>query len=372
MYLKKIKLSNFKNYEEASLSFSGKINCFIGDNGVGKTNLLDAVYYLSFCKSYFNPVDSQNIRHGEDFFAIHGTYLKNHEQKDDLSCTLKAGQKKIFRMNAKPYERLADHIGLFPLVMISPYDRDLINEGSEVRRRYIDAVISQFDRLYLDDLISYNRVLLHRNALLKKMLERGGHFDPESLEIWDAQLAPLGQKIHERRKAFIKSFIPIFRKHYEFITDGKEEVDIRYQSQLNETPLEDLLAVTVARDRDLRYTSAGIHKDDLIFNISGHPIKKFGSQGQQKSFVIAIKLAQFDYTRDLKGYTPVLLLDDIFDKLDDDRVKKIIEMVGRNNFGQVFITDTQKHRAERIFKAVDIDHKIFQVTDGKIEHHENQ
>lgn len=364
MYLKQLKLANFKNYEEADLQFSNKINCFIGNNGAGKTNVLDAIYYLSFCKSYFNLVDSQNILHDAPFFAIHGTYYKNGTSQDMVSCLQKRNYKKQFILNDKEYDRLSDHIGMIPLVMISPYDRDLINEGSETRRKYIDSVISQFDKFYLDDLINYNKSLLQRNNLLKSFADRQ-YFDQTAIEIWDAQLIKLGEKIHSRRKEFISAFSPLFQEYFEFISQGNEIISIDYDSQLNDQQLADLLKANLEKDRLFKYTTSGIHKDDLDMKIGGHPIKKFGSQGQQKSFVIAIKLAQFDYTRNKKGFNPLLLLDDIFDKLDENRVKQIIHLVGENNFGQVFITDTQRERIENIFRQVKIDHKIFEVISGK-------
>jgi len=366
MYLQKLTITNFKNCAEAILLFSDKINCFIGDNGTGKTNLLDAIHYLSFCKSYFNPIDTQNIRHHEAFFSIHGTYLKNSDSPDTISCVQKTDHRKVFKTNQKEYERLADHIGLFPLVMVSPYDRDLINEGSDVRRRYLDGVISQFDKTYLDNLISYNKALAQRNALLKHFADTHS-FNSGMLEIWDRQLAEYGHKIHDKRNSFLKDFIPIFQHYFNFISEGKESVAIEYISQLFDRDLDQLLAVSVEKDRAARYTTQGIHKDDLELKISGYPLKKFGSQGQQKSFVIAIKLAQFDYTRKIKGFKPVLLFDDIFDKLDEKRVHQIVRLVSENSFGQVFITDTQKSRIENIFETVNIDHKIFLIKEGKVE-----
>jgi len=364
MFLRQIKLANFKNYALADFKFSGKINCFIGDNGAGKTNVLDAIHYLSFCKSYFGPIDSQNIRHDADFFSIHGTYDKNGNSPDTVACVLKRNQKKQFILNDKEYERLSDHIGLFPLVMISPYDRDLINEGSDTRRRYVDSVISQFNKIYLDDLINYNKVLLQRNILLKRFAEKN-FYDRSAIEIWDEQIIRLGEKIHAVRKEFIDAFKPLFQQYFNFIAASDEEVSIIYESQLNDRALEELLAVSIDRDRALKYTTAGIHKDDLIFTINGYPIKKYGSQGQQKSYVVAIKLAQFEYTRNIKGFKPILLLDDIFDKLDSNRVKQIIELVNENNFGQVFITDTQKERIEKIFLEVNTEHKIFRIAKGE-------
>ncbi len=363
MYLEKLKLINFKNYQETEFGFSSRINCFIGDNGAGKTNILDAIYYISFCKSYFNPSDMQNIKHDEPFFAVHGTYHKNNNGGDQLSVVQKRGHRKVFKLNDKEYERLADHIGLYPLVMISPYDRDLINEGSEVRRKYIDSVISQFDKVYLDNLINYNKALQQRNALLKRFAENN-YFDAASLEIWSNKLASLGEKIYSKRKEFLNDFLLLFQQYFDFISGGREKVTIVYDSQIHDRSLEELLINSVERDRQVRYTTVGIHKDDLLMQINGYPLKRFGSQGQQKSYVVAIKLAQFEYTRDIKGFKPVLLLDDIFDKLDENRVKKIIQLVSENSFGQIFITDTQKERIENIFIQVNIDHKIFNVVDG--------
>ncbi len=363
MFLKKLSLNNFKNYEEAELKFSDKINCFVGNNGAGKTNILDAIYYLSFCKSYFNSVDTQNIKHNTDFFAIHGNYHNHDNSADKVSCIQKRQTKKVFKLNSSAYSRLADHIGTFPLVMISPYDRDLINDGSELRRKYIDGVISQFDKVYLNELLSYNKVLLQRNILLKQMFD-GRYFDKTALEIWNDGLITHGDIIFEKRKEFLSSFNPLFEEYYNLLSGSKEKVKIRYNSQLHDFGLKELLASSTDKDRVTRYTTSGIHKDDLIFTIDDHPVKKFGSQGQQKTFVIAIKLAQFEFTRRIKSYKPILLFDDIFDKLDDNRVMQIIELVSENNFGQVFITDTQQHRIEKIFTTVSIDHRIFTVEDG--------
>ena len=365
MYLQKLTVTNFKNYQEASLQFSDKINCFIGGNGVGKTNLLDAIYYLSFCKSYFNPIDTQNIRHQQDFFSIHGVYLKNGDQSDKVSCIQRMNHRKQFKINLKDYERLSDHIGLIPLVMVSPYDRDLINEGSDLRRKYVDGVISQFDKFYLDNLINYNKALTQRNSLLKHFAETNS-FQAFSLEVWDKQLVEYGRVIFESRRRFLEEFAPIFQHYFEFISGGKEKVRIIYDSQFHESEPEELFRSSLEKDRVLRSTTTGIHKDDLLFEMDGFPVKKYGSQGQQKSFVIAIKLAQFDHTKNLKGFKPVLLFDDIFDKLDDHRVHQIVRLVSENSFGQVFITDTQRHRIEQLFEEVRIDHKIFEVSEGKI------
>lgn len=370
MYLKQLKFSNFKNYQEAELQFSSRINCFIGQNGAGKTNVLDAIYYLSFCKSYFNPIDFQNIKHEEDFFAIHGDYVRKQDAVDKVHCVLKRNHNKHFKLNEKRYDRLADHIGLIPLVMISPYDRDLINNGSEVRRKYIDGVVSQFDRNYLNNLLDYNKALAQRNALLKHFAEKR-YFDEIALEIWDVKLIKLGHEIAEKRKAFIDDFTPIFQKYFTLISGGNEQVELNYQSSLCSAKMEDLLKENLAKDRAVRYTSAGAHKDDLDFLIDGFPIKKYGSQGQQKSYVIAIKLAQFEFMRKLKNYKPILLLDDIFDKLDNQRVEQLINLVSEENFGQVFITDTQRERVEKLFHATQLDHRLFEVVKGTIKEIDN-
>lgn len=366
MYLKELQLFNFKNIPNAEFDFSSRINCFIGNNAAGKTNILDSIYYLSFCKSYFNAIDSQNIKHGEPYFSVLGKYGVNGEKTDKIQCVQKRNQKKSFKLNAKEYERLSDHIGLYPLVMISPYDRDLINEGSDVRRRFIDSVISQFDKLYLDNLINYNKVLNQRNALLKTFAEHK-YFDRESLNIWDNQLAELGGKIFPVRQKFLEEYITVFNRYFEMISGGKEHVHIEYQSQLLNHSLEELLAVSLDKDRILKYTTAGIHKDDLNFTIMGHPVKKFGSQGQQKSFIIALRLAQYEYIKNLKGYKPILLLDDIFDKLDDSRVEQLIQLASEDTFGQVFITDTQRERIEHLLEKVQADHKIYRVSAGSVE-----
>jgi len=364
MNLKILKLHNFKNFKTAELTFSPKVNCFIGDNAAGKTNILDAIYYLSFCKSYFNAIDSQNINHEEEYFSVLGKYQVNGDKSETIQCVQKRNHKKSFKLNKKEYDRLADHIGQFPLVMISPYDRDLINEGSDVRRKFIDGVISQFDKFYLDDLINYNRVLTQRNALLKQFAEKRT-FDGDMLEILNSQLIQLAMQIFPKRKEFLKKYIPIFNKYFQMVSGGKEEVSISYDSQLDKHGMEELLAVSLDRDRAVRYTTAGIHKDDLTFLIQGYPVKKFGSQGQQKSFIIAIRLAQYEYIKNLKGYKPVMLLDDIFDKLDDKRVEQLIKLTSDDNLGQVFITDTQRERIEHMLQEIDIDHKIFEIRNGE-------
>ena len=365
MYLQQLSVINFKNYAEAELTFSPGVNAFTGDNGAGKTNLLDAIHYLSLCKSYFNPIDSQQIKQGADFFIINGDFNKANKQ-EKIACGVKRNQKKQFKRNKKDYQRLADHIGLFPLVMVSPYDISIIIEGSEERRKFIDNVLSQTDNHYLDEVITYNKVLNNRNALLKLIADTG-RYDPHLLEVLDEQLITAGNSIFNKRKAFMESFTNIFNKHYSFLTEDAEQVELVYESQLLQDNFAALLKKSIERDRVLERTTAGIHKDDLQFVIHGMPMKKFGSQGQQKSFLIALKLAQYTFLNMQKGFKPLLLLDDIFDKLDEKRVTKLMQMVSENDFGQVFITDTSVNRVKNIFSDIGVPVNIFKVKGGSID-----
>jgi DNA replication and repair protein RecF len=326
---------------------------------MGKTNVLDAIYHLSFGKSYFNPVASQNIKHDEDFFVIHGDYEKD-KKIEKVVISLKRGQTKVIKRNGKPYEKFSEHIGFLPLVIISPADRDLIIEGSETRRKFIDSVISQSDKSYLSNLISYNKILAQRNALLK-YFALNHTFNIDTLDVYNNQLNDFGTVIFEKRDAFLKTFIPIFKARYEAISNGNEAVELNYHSDLFEDNLNVLLQKNINKDKALQYTSVGIHKDDLHFNIEGHPIKKFGSQGQQKSFLIALKLAQFDFIKTHSNINPILLLDDIFDKLDENRVAQIIKLVDNENFGQLFISDTHAERTENAVKQVHQSYEIFKL-----------
>jgi len=359
MNLKKINLINFKNFETQSFDFEDKINCFVGDNGVGKTNVLDAIYYLSFAKSYFNPVAVQNINHSKDFFVIEGEYQLN-DRVDTIVCSLKRGHKKSVKRNGKVYEKFSDHIGYLPLVIISPADRDLIIEGSETRRKFIDNVISQSNKRYLQTLIKYNKVVAQRNSLLKYFaLNRT--FDALNLNVYDEQMQTYGNEIYKERKAFLKEFIPIFTKRYQAIANDNETVNLKYKTQLEENDLLTLLTQNIERDRVLQYTSVGVHKDDLTFEINEFSVKKFGSQGQQKSYLTALKLAQFDFIKKQSNVKPILLLDDIFDKLDAKRVTQIINLVNNNEFGQLFISDTHKERTEEVVKKSNQSYKIFEL-----------
>jgi DNA replication and repair protein RecF len=341
MYLKKISIVNFKNIESQTFDFQKKINCFVGNNGVGKTNVLDAIYYLSFAKSYFNTIALQNINHDASFFMIEG-------------------QKKILKRNDKVYEKFSEHVGQFPLVIISPADRDLVTEGSETRRKFIDGVISQQNKHYLNDLISYNKVLTQRNALLK-YFAANRTFDSLNLSVYDEQLSEYGTRIYQVRKQFLEVFIPIFNQKHQVISGDSEQVNLLYKSQLHDFKMNDLLKKSLDKDKILQFTTAGIHKDDLSFDIGDHPIKKFGSQGQQKSYLIALKLAQFEFIKQKSAIIPILLLDDIFDKLDEIRVAQIIALVNKDEFGQIFITDTHPERTENIVKMSNNPYQIFKL-----------
>ncbi|MFV1450120.1 DNA replication/repair protein RecF [Maribacter sp. HS] len=359
MLLRQLSLINYKNFESKELAFDVKINCFVGANGIGKTNILDAIYHLSFGKSYFNPVSSQNIRHGSDFFVIDGTFEKEGRE-EKIVCSLKKNNKKIIKRNGKAYERFADHIGLLPLVIISPADRDLIIEGSETRRKFIDGVISQSDKSYLQNLIKYNKVVSQRNALLK-YFAANRTFNNDTLAVYNEQMHTYGSEIYKKRTSFLEAFIPIFQEQYKSITGNSEDVSLSYESKLKDYDLLTLLNKNLDKDRALQYTSVGIHKDDLSFEISQYPIKKFGSQGQQKSYLIALKFAQFHFMKSQSGTTPILILDDIFDKLDEHRVSHIITLVNNENFGQIFISDTHADRTESIVKKIHQSYKIFKL-----------
>jgi DNA replication and repair protein RecF len=364
MFLKKLSLFNFKNHVSVELGPDASFNAFVGNNGEGKTNLLDAIHYLALCKSYFNPTDSQNIRVGEDTTMLQGTFELDGRQ-EVITVGLKRQQRKVVRRNGDEYDRLADHIGFIPLVMIAPTDTQLITEGSEERRRFLDSIISQYDKSYLEDLISYNRVLSQRNALLKQ--SSYGAFDPGMMEIFNDQLIPLGERIHQLRVTFLQALAPVFRSYYTFISGGKEVTDIQYDSGLIENDFTDLLKQSIERDRAAQFTTKGIHKDDLEFLIDGRPVKRFASQGQQKSFLVALKLAQFDFMRDCMKVKPLLLLDDIFDKLDDLRVGRLMELVSDDHFGQLFITDTHPARIREVFQRIGRDIRCFLVESGEVQ-----
>jgi DNA replication and repair protein RecF len=365
MYLKKISLINYKNFSSKSLEFDEKINCFVGNNGVGKTNILDAIYYLSYTKGYFNSVASQNIKHGEEFFVIDGIFMKNNRD-EIINCSLKKGLKKVIKRNGKEYKKLSQHIGLIPLVIISPADSNLIIEGSELRRKFMDGVISLNDINYLQTLLKYNKVLTQRNSLLK-YFAANRTFDSLNVEIYDKELIKYGTELYIKRKSFINEFTPIFLNRYKHIIEGSnfknfsEKVSLEYKTQLDKANFQELLTKTINKDRILQFTSVGAHKDDLSFKLNDYSVKKIGSQGQQKSFLIALKLAQFDFIKRHCKLKPLLLLDDIFDKLDDDRVGQLISLVNDANFGQIFISDTHVERTEQLIKKTKQSYKMFEL-----------
>lgn len=363
MILKRISVLNYKNILQAELELSPKLNCFIGSNGMGKTNLLDAVYYLSFCKSSTNPIDSQIISHGQEFFVLQGFYEQDNHTPEEIYCGMKRGRKKQFKRNKKEYPRLADHIGFIPLVIVSPSDSDLLTGGSEERRRFMDVVISQYNRNYLDALVRYNKALQQRNALLKTEEE----FDEELLDVWEEMMAASGETIYQCRKEFIDEFIPIFKKFYAHISQNQEEVDLLYTSHAQRGPLNEIIRQSRLKDRIVGYSLHGIHKDELEMRLGEFPIKREGSQGQNKTYLIALKLAQFDFLKRTGNHTtPLLLLDDIFDKLDTQRVEQIVNLVSSENFGQIFITDTNRDHLDSILCGMNQTYKLFEVTNGEL------
>ena len=364
MHLQDLSLVNFKNFEHAEFKFSEGLNCFIGNNGAGKTNLMDAIYYLSFCKSFLNSVDGQNIRFEQEFFMIQGKYVRL-DSDETIYCGLKRNQKKIFKRNQKEYKKLSEHIGLIPLIIVTPSDTNLISGGSEDRRRFVDSVISQYDAIYLENLIRYNRALQQRNNLLKQFAGRNT-FQSESLEVWDDQLIKYGKQIHTSRTNFVEKLQPVFQKYYEMISGGKETVGLKLQSELTFNDFEELLKQSVGKDRMLQYTTTGTHKDDFEFELADYPIKKFGSQGQKKTYLVALKLAQFDFMKEISGLTPILLLDDIFDKLDKNRVEQIVNLVADDHFGQIFITDTNREHLDQMIASLETESRIYTINDGNV------
>ena len=359
MYLQRLQLTNFKNHSEQDLAFCPNVNCLVGNNGVGKTNVLDAIYYLSFCKSYFTNIDSQNILHGQDFFAVHGHY----DEDMLVSCVCRRGQGKQLKVNKKAVSSFAEHIGRIPLVIVTPSDDTLILGGSEVRRKFMDGVISQADPDYLHTLMQYQKAVEQRNRLLKQCHD-DRYLDEPQLLLWDEQLVRLGLPIHEARQRFLEGFVPLFQEYFSLISNQQEELpSIRHQAQLSEpVPFAEQLKQARQKDAILLYTTVGPHKDDLELLLSAYPVKRFGSQGQQKTYLLALKLAQFEYLARQRGVKPILLLDDIFDKLDLLRVKQLVSLVGSQRFGQVFLTDTQQGRVASIFEeSPDIEHRIFEL-----------
>ena len=368
MILKKLSILNYKNIREATLELSPKINCFIGQNGVGKTNVLDAVYYLSFCRSATNSIDSMVIRHDEPFCVIEGEYederLNLEDDRLSISVGMKRGTKKHFKRNKKEYKRLSEHIGLIPLVVVAPSDTLLIEGSSEERRHLMDIVISQYDHSYIDALSRYNNAHQQRNTLLK---QEGQTPDPMLMDLWEEQMAEAGEQLFAKRNAFIEELMPVFQEYYQQISEGREQVGLQYVSHCQRGPLLDVIRRDRAKDLAVGYSLHGVHRDDLVFTLGGHPMRREGSQGQNKTYVIALKLAQFEFLkRTASQTTPLLLLDDIFDKLDSHRVEQIVRLVSSDSFGQIFITDTNRDHLDQILSNSHLDYKIFHVDNGEI------
>ena len=358
MILEKLTILNYKNIGEVTLDFSPKVNCFIGHNGVGKTNVLDAIHYLSFCRSSISNTDSQVIRHGEEFFMLEGRYATDEGEPEIVYCGMKRGTKKHFKRNGKEYRRLSEHIGLIPIVMVAPADNMIIDGQSEERRRLMDMVISQFDHAYIDHLSRYTKALQQRNSLLRQDEEP----DASLLDVLEEQMGYEGECVFAAREAFVNELIPVFQRYYEAISGGREEVGISYESHCRRGPLCEVIRRDRFKDRAIGYSLHGVHRDDLLFTLGSHQMKREGSQGQNKTFAVALKLAQFDFLkRTASRTTPLLLLDDIFDKLDSDRVERIVEIVSASGFGQIFVTDTNRDHLDKILARSGGDYKIFEV-----------
>lgn len=363
MILRRLSIINYKNIREATLDLSPKMNCFVGHNGEGKTNLLDAVYYLSFCRSAFNPIDSQVITHDQDFFVLDALYANDNGDEEQIYCGMKRGTKKHFRRNKKEYRRLSEHIGLIPLIFVSPSDTILIEGGSDERRRLMDVVISQYDHAYIESLNACNKALQQRNALLRAEAEP----DPALLDIWEEEMARHGEILFAKRTAFVEEFIPFFQQIYDQISERKEQVALNYVSHCQRGPLLDVIRRDRMKDRAVGYSLHGVHRDDLDMLLGGYPVRREGSQGQNKTFVLALKLAQFEFLRRTASQTtPLLLLDDIFDKLDARRVEQIVRLVASPQFGQIFITDTNRQHLDQILQGSAFDYRLFNVAGGNI------
>lgn len=363
MLLKKISIINYKNIGTATVDLSPKMNCLIGHNGMGKTNFLDAVYYLSFCRSAYTTIDSQLITHGKDFFVIEGSYEMDNGDAESIYCGMKRGMKKHFKRNRKEYRRLSQHIGLIPVILVSPSDTVLIDGGSDERRKLMDMVISQYDNSYIETLARYNKALQQRNTLLKSEEEP----DLQLMEILENHMAESGEELYRKRAAFVTELVPVFREIYQSISNDREQVSLRYVSHCQRGSLLDVISRDRFRDRAVGYSLHGAHRDDLEMLMGGYPIKREGSQGQNKTYVLALKLAQFNFLRRTSSNsTPLLLLDDIFDKLDAGRVEQIVKLVSGDGYGQIFITDTNRDHLDRILKNGDFDYRIFSVEDGEI------
>lgn len=360
MILNRLSVLNYKNILQSEIVFSPKMNCFFGNNGMGKTNLLDVVYYLSFCKSHLHTPDSQIIHNEQDICVIQGEYDAG-DRTEDIFCAMRRRQRKQFKRNKKEYDKLSEHIGLLPLVMVSPADASLIQGGSEERRRFLDLIISQHDKQYLNALIHYNKALMQRNSILKNQV-----VDTSLCEVLEMQMDMYGTTLNQKRKQFVEEFTPLFNRYYHAVCASEEEVGLCYISQLEKGPLAELLVANRERDRILGYSSTGVHKDELEMTLGPGLIRRVGSQGQNKTYLIALKLAQYAFLVEKGSSRPILLLDDIFDKLDADRVEHIIKLVSGDDFGQIFITDTNRKYLDEILNAMNHDYALFKVDKGEV------
>ncbi|UII27771.1 DNA replication/repair protein RecF [Fulvivirga maritima] len=364
MHIEKLSLFGFKNYEEVALTFSNEVNCLVGENGSGKTNLLDAIHYLSMTRSAFNTIDSQNVKFGEDFFSIRGDFMLS-EKLLPVLCSYQEGKGKTFKVNKKEYSRLSEHVGKLPVVLIAPNDTDIIRDGSEARRKFFDAIISQIDEEYLDNLITYSKYLKQRNSALKRF-GSVGRTDYELLKVYDEHIVTLSQEINKRRRHFIEDFEKLFQNHYDKLSEGNETVSIHYRSEASDPDFVESYKNALKKDLALERTTMGVHRDDFRFVIEGKPLKKFGSQGQQKTFLVSLKMGHFDIIRELKKFKPILLLDDIFDKLDSRRIQHLMERVVNHDFGQIFITDAREERTRTILNELNISANFYKVNRGTV------
>ena len=357
--LEKIVISDFRNIQLQELEFSPNVNCISGNNGEGKTNLLDAIYYLSMTKSAFATSEKFNFRHGTDEFSVAGTYRMENGLSSRFALKVNSKGEKKIRRDDKPYQKVSEHVGVLPIVMVSPADISMVSDSGEERRRFVNAVLSQMDHEYMSSLQQYNRLLMQRNRMLKEM-------DPDRslLEVIDMRMGALAEPIFQKRKKFIEDLKPIVSEYYKYVSGGSELVDVEYESELSKAGLEQLLSASFDKDRILKYTSSGLQRDDFIFTMNGHPIRRYGSQGQQKSFLVSLKFAQYEIMKKNYGFAPVLLLDDVFDKLDMNRISNLLQMVASNDFGQIFITDSNKVRMSGIVDRLTQDRAYFETVSG--------
>lgn len=357
--LEKIVISDFRNIRLQELEFSPNVNCISGNNGEGKTNLLDAIYYMSMTKSAFATSDRFNFRHGTEEFSVAGTYRMENGLSSRFALRMTSkGEKKVKR-DDKPYNKVSEHVGVLPIVLVSPSDISMVSESGEERRRFVNAVLSQMDREYMTSLQQYNRLLLQRNRMLKEMAP-----DKALFEVVDMRMSALAGPIYEARRRFVEELKPIVSEYYKALSGGSEEVDIEYESDLSKAPLEQLLDSSYEKDRIFKYTTCGIQRDDFAFRMNGWPIRRCGSQGQQKSFLVSLKFAQYEIMKKNYGFAPILLLDDVFDKLDMGRISNLLQMVSGKDFGQIFITDSNKVRMAGIVDGLTQDRAYYETVAG--------